>query len=540
MKEKKEESLKPHKPIVLVVLDGFGISNEKYGNPVLETQKPNLESFERKYPFTTLQASGVAVGLPWGEAGNSEVGHLTIGAGRVVYHHLPRIVFSIQDGSFYSNPELLGAAEHAKKNASRFHIAALVSTGSVHSYIDHLYALFEFTKRAHIPEVYLHIFTDGKDAPPNEGGKFIPALEERIKKLYPNITISSVIGRTYPMDRDEKWDRIKKAYRLMVEGEGEPIVSAGAYVKDSYRKDIFDAFIEPAFVKDVSGNPIGVVGDNDALIFANFREDSMREIVSAFTKDVFDYFPRRKLLNLYVATMTEYAEGLSEHVLFPPIEIRYPLSRVIGESGMKQMHVAETEKYAHVTYFFNGGKETRFSGEEWELIPSIATAKYDEFPEMRARDIADQVIVNLPLHEFILVNFANADMVGHTGNFQALKGAIAILDREIGRIKDAVLAYEDGVLIVTGDHGNAEMKMARVTGEILTEHTINPVPFYLVAREFERARERTEKEIREERMEVGGILTDIAPTILELLGLQKPDEMTGKSLLKFLKKQIEN
>lgn len=525
----------PYKPIVLIIMDGFGISNEAYGNPIFEVKKPHFDAIEKKYPFTTLQASGVAVGMPWGEPGNSEVGHLTIGAGRVVYHHLPRIIVAIQDKSFFSNPALVGAAEHVKKNKSDLHIIGLMSSGSVHGYIDHIYALLDFV-RAQRVGAFLHIFTDGKDAPPNEGGKFIPQLEHRISKLYPNVKIASVIGRTYPMDRDEKWDRIKKAYRLYVNGEGAPIEEAGLYIKDSYKKDIYDAFIEPGFVKDEFGKPIALIKDNDAVIFSNFREDSMREITEAFVKDAFDYFPRQKLQNLYIATMTEYSKVIETHVAFPPVEIRYPLARLIGEAGMSQLHIAETEKYAHVTYFFNGGKEMHFQGEDWELIPSIPTAKYDEAPEMRARDIADHVIANIPLQQFILVNFANADMVGHTGNYEALKKAIATLDQEVGRIMDAVLAA-GGVLCVTADHGNAEMKVHKQTGEILTEHTINSVPLYLIGKNFERTVERTSEEITKQRGDVGGILTDVAPTILELFGLQKPDEMTGKSLLSYLKKQ---
>lgn len=532
-----EKEKKTYAPVVLIVLDGFGISNETYGNPVLETEKPHFDLIEKKYPFTTLQASGVAVGMPWGEAGNSEVGHLTLGAGRVVYHHLPRIVFAIQDKTFFSNPAFVEAAEHVKKNNSDLHIVGLVSSGSVHAYVDHLYALFEFVKQQNVPRAYLHIFTDGKDAPPNEAGKFIPQIEERLQKLYPSIKIASVIGRTYSMDRDEKWDRIKKAYRLYVSGEGAPIEQAGLYIKDSYRKEIYDAFLEPAYVRGADNKPIATIKNNDAVIFFNFREDSMREITEAFVNDSFDYFPRERLQNLYVATMTQYSKTLATHVAFPPIEIQYPLARVIGEAGMRQLHIAETEKYAHVTYFFNGGKETHFQGEDWELIPSIPTAKYNEKPEMRAQDIADHIISNLSERQFILANFANADMVGHTGDYQAIKKTVSILDECIGRIMDAVLE-KGGVLLITGDHGNAELKISRVSGEMLTEHTTSPVPFYLVGTDFERAVPRTAEEVLVRRRDIGGILTDVAPTILELLGLPKPDEMTGKSLLGYLKKQM--
>lgn len=536
--DKEKSKSKTYEPIVLVVLDGFGVSNEKFGNPILDAEKPNLNLIEKKYPFTTLQASGVAVGLPWGEAGNSEVGHLTIGAGRIVYHHLPRIVFAIHEGLFFKNEAFLGATEHVRKNNSNLHLVGLVSSGSVHSYIDHIYALLEFVNLEKLPRVYLHIFTDGKDAPPNEGGKFIRILEERLQKLHPSVHIASVIGRTYAMDRDERWEQIRKTYRLLTEGEGSPIVNAGAYIRDSYKKEIYDAFIEPAFVHDGNNNPIGNIQDNDAVIFFNFREDSIRELTSVFGKDVFDYFPRKKIDNLYLVTMTEYDKNISAHVAFPPIEINWPLARIIGEAGKRQLHIAETEKYAHITYFFNGGVEKHFPREEWELIPSLPTAKYNEHPEMRAKEITDYVLSTLSLYSFVLINFANADMVGHTGNYEAVKAAIQILDQEIGRLKNGVLEH-GGVMLITGDHGNAEVKISHFTSEISTEHTISPTPLYCIGADFELPRERSTSEITKERKQIGGILTDVAPTILELLGLQKPDEMTGKSLLPLFKKQIE-
>ncbi|MEK7636137.1 MAG: 2,3-bisphosphoglycerate-independent phosphoglycerate mutase [Patescibacteria group bacterium] len=531
-------SKKIYRTIVLLVLDGFGISNEKYGNPIYETPKPNLDFIEKKFPFTTLQASGTAVGLPWGESGNSEVGHLTIGAGTVVYHHLPRIVSAIQDQSFFSNEALVGAAEHVKTFKTRCHIIGLVSSGSVHSYIDHFYALFEFVKLQQLPEVFLHIITDGKDAPPNEGGKFIPQIEERLKKLYPNIKIASIIGRTFAMDRDERWDRIKSAYQLFVNGTGTPITIASEYVNDSYKKEVYDSFIEPAFIADISGKPVGTIQDGDAVIFSNFREDSMREITEPFIKDSFDKFPHARLMNLYIATMTEYSKMLRTHVAFPSIEIKYPLARVISEAGMRQLHTAETEKYAHVTYFFNGGNETRHTGEEWELIRSIATARYDEAPRMRTHEITDLIIQNLPTYQFILANFANADMVGHTGNYEAIKNAITSIDEEIGRITEAVL-NTDSTLIITGDHGNAELKISKTTGAMLTEHTNNPVPFYLIGKDFILKNDRPQTKIKKMREEIGGVLTDISPTIIELFGLRAPSEMIGKNLLPLLIKQID-
>ncbi len=527
---------KTRPPVVLLVLDGFGISNERYGNPVFEAEKPNLDHIEVTYPFTTLQASGVAVGLPWGESGNSEVGHLTMGAGTIVYHHLPRIMFSIHGGSFFSNSAFIGAAEHTRTFNSRLHIIGLVSSGSVHSYIDHLYALCEFAKQQNLTDVYLHIITDGKDAPPNEGGKFIRGVEERIARLYPMVRIASVVGRTYAMDRDEKWDRVRRAHRLFVDGDGMAITSASEYIRDSYKKEIYDSFIEPAFIAGSGGEPVATIGDGDAGIFFNFREDSMREIVESLAMNSFDAFPHTRRMNLFIATMTEYKKGLRAEVAFPPIEITHPLARVVSDAGFRQLHIAETEKYAHVTYFFNGGKEARYPGEEWEIVHSIATAHYDEAPHMRAREIADIVIQNLETHQFILANFANADMVGHTGNYAAIKKAIEIIDSEIGRIMEKVLE-QNGALIITGDHGNAESKLAQISGAMLTEHTINPVPFYLIGRDYARETPLPKEKIRHLRREVGGILTDVAPTVIELLDLEKPSEMVGKSLISFLIQQ---
>ena len=290
--ESSNREQKSYQPVVLLVLDGFGISNEKYGNPVLETEKPNLNLIETKFPFTTLQASGAAVGLPWGESGNSEVGHLTIGAGKVVYHHLPRIMFAIHDKTFFFNKAFMGAALHVQTFNSRLHIICLVSSGSVHSYIDHLYALFEFSNQQGLADVYLHLITDGKDAPPNESIKLIPQIEERLRRLYPRVKIADVIGRTFAMDRDEKWDRIKKAYQLFVDGVGTPITDITEYIGNSYKKETYDSFIEPAFVAGADGKPIGTIRDGDAIIFSNFREDSMREITETFAKNSFDAFSK--------------------------------------------------------------------------------------------------------------------------------------------------------------------------------------------------------------------------------------------------------
>ena len=518
------------KPIVLIILDGYGIGPQGRSNAITTAKKPALDLVEKTYPFTTLQTSGVAVGLPWGEAGNSEVGHLTIGAGRALYHHLPRIIFSIHDGSFFKNEAFLKAAEHVKQNNSRLHILGLTSSGSVHSYIDHLYAILEFAARENLPQVFLHIITDGKDAPPQEGEKFIAALGERIKKLYQPTTIVSLIGRFYAMDRDEKWNRIKTAYELLVDGKGTAIADINQYFKNSYDKGITDQFMEPAYIADENGAPVGRIDDNDALIIFDFREDSMREISEAFVKPGFDIFPKKNLQNFLLVTMTEYEKNLPAIPAFPPLEINWPLGRIIADAGKNQLHIAETEKYAHVTYFFNGGQEKPFMSEDRIMVQSAAVPRFDDKPEMKAGEIKNRVLENLQKYDFILANFANADMVGHTGNFEATVKAIETLDGVIDELVPAILKI-GGVCIITADHGNAEEKINPVSGESTTEHTTNPVPFYLVGEQFKLAKETSHQTIEKKKKETGGILADIAPTILEIMKLPKPDEMSGKSLL---------
>ncbi len=521
------------KPVVLIVLDGFGIAKEGRGNAVTLANTPNFDFLQRNYPFTTLQASGVAVGLPWGEAGNSEVGHLTIGSGRVLYHHLPRIIFSINDGSFFKNDAFLKAAEHVKQNSSSLHILGLTSSGSVHSYIDHLYALLEFTKRETLPRVFLHAITDGKDAPQQEGAVFLSGLEERIKKGWPTATMASLVGRFYAMDRDEKWDRIRSAYELLVDGKGNEFNDTAAYINESYQKGLTDQFIEPAYRIDEAGKAVGRISDNDALIIFDFREDSMREISEAFVRPGFDLFPKRNLQNFLMVTMTEYEKTIPALAAFQPLEINWPLGRVFSDAGKTQLHIAETEKYAHVTYFFNGGQEKPFVGEERMLVQSSAVPHFDDKPEMMAEEIKSRVLENLQKYDFILVNFANSDMVGHTGNLEATQKAVEVVDKVVGEITAAVTA-SGGVCIITADHGNAEQKIDPVSGKPATEHTLNPVPFFLVGEKFKLDAEKSKETTKKEEEETRGILADIAPTILEIIGLPKPDEMTGKSLLKIL------
>ncbi|MEK7566837.1 MAG: 2,3-bisphosphoglycerate-independent phosphoglycerate mutase [Patescibacteria group bacterium] len=519
----------PYKPVVLAVLDGYGVNTKISESTWRQAKRPNFERLEKFYPFTTLQASGAAVGLPWGEEGNSEVGHLTIGSGRIIYTHLPRIIMSIRDGSFFENPAFLKAARHVKKNNSRLHLLGLFSSGTVHAYVDHIYALLDFAGKQGLGELYLHLFTDGRDAPPQEAAKFLKSFETRLAQDCPWAKIASVIGRRFAMDRDGHWDAIEKAYNLFVSGVGESYENASLYAEKNYQAGLTDEFIEPGFLAE-NNKPAGRIQDGDAVIFFNYREDSARELTGAFVTDGFDKFPRKKIVDLLFATMTQYDPKLATEVAFEPLDTKHPLSKIISDAGLKQLHIAETEKYAHVTYFFNGGEEKSFLGEDRILVPSVETAHFDEFPQMSAEALTEKILSSLDKYDFILANFANADMVGHTGNFDATVRAIEMIDASIGKIVPRVIEL-GGAVIITGDHGNAEEKQYRITGEKSTKHTTNPVPFFIVAKGFESGSARSEDEVIKKYGEVKGTLTDVAPTVLELMGLGKPAEMTGISLI---------
>jgi 2,3-bisphosphoglycerate-independent phosphoglycerate mutase len=520
--------MKKYKPVVLVILDGFGIAQDRIGSPWEAARHPNFSEIEKFYPFTALQASGIAVGLPWGEAGNSEVGHLTIGAGKIIYNYLPRISTSIKDGTFFQNEAFLKAAER-----QTLHLLGLFSSGTVHAYSEHLYALLDLAKQKNVPNVYLHLFTDGKDAYKKEGADFYKKLENNLQKNYSQTKIASLVGRNFAMDRNGNWEKTEKAYNLLALGEGNEFASASSYIESQYQKEIFDDAIEPAKIKGGERR----IQDNDAVIFFNFREDSPRQLCHAFLDENFRHFQRKKLINLFFVTMTEYEKTLSALAAFKSAEIEWPLARLVSEQGLKQIHIAEREKYAHITYFFNGGKEIPFKNEDRILVTSPDVPSYEQTPEMSASKITEAVINNLDKYDFIAVNFANADMVGHTGNFEATAKALETLDACMGKILTKVLEL-NGVLVITADHGNAEEKLYKFTGEKKTEHSINPVPFYLINKEVKRKTPLKEEKIKEEYKKVKGTLTDVAPTILELLGIQKPSAMTGSSLVEKLK--IEN
>ncbi|PJE64690.1 MAG: 2,3-bisphosphoglycerate-independent phosphoglycerate mutase [Candidatus Ryanbacteria bacterium CG10_big_fil_rev_8_21_14_0_10_43_42] len=526
-----------NKPVILIVMDGVGISPYPNDSPFAQATIPTFHELETNWPFTTLRASGVAVGLPWGEEGNSEVGHLTMGAGRIIYHHLPRIITAIQDKSFFENEAFLTASAHVKKRNSTLHLMGLFSTGSVHAYIDHLYALLEFAEMQDIPNVMIHIFTDGRDAPPDEALGFIKQFRERMDTLYPRARIASIIGRHYAMDREENWNLTEQAYNLLVNSVGNAFRDPGEYIKQSYANGKTDEFIDPGYLFGNEGVPRGRVQDGDAVIYYDFREDSVRQLTEAFLSDNFSYFNReKKLEDICFVTMTEYEKSFPALVAFPPLEVEWPLARVISEAHLLQLHVAETEKYAHISYFFNGGREKVFDGEERKLISSQVAGQFIEHPEMAAEEIMQTILSGIDTYDFILANFANGDMVGHTGNFKATVKALEVLDTVLGKIIPPVLEM-GGALVITADHGNAEEKRTH-DGEPRTKHTANPVPFYVVANGMKRETPRTPDEITAQRKEVGGVLTDVAPTVLDLMNLRPSGEMAGISLLSILKNQV--
>lgn len=524
------------KPVVLIVLDGWGIAQPYSGNAISQADTLNIKELIARYPAAVLMASGEAVGLPWGEAGNSEVGHLNLGMGKIIYQELPRINKIISDNEFYKNKVLLKAMDHAKKNNSELHLLGLTSGGCVHSSIEHLHALLVMAKEQKIKKVYIHAILDGRDTPYNSGLNFLSDIERSIIE-YGVGEIATVSGRFYAMDRDNYWDRVEKAYLAMAEGKGDQAESALKAVEESYKKKIYDEEFIPAVISEKGkiGRENGLISENDAVIFFNYRSDRAREITKAFVLPGFDKFSRREYLkNLLFACFTEYEKDLPIEVVFPAEEIKNTLGEIISKADLKQLRIAETEKYAHVTYFFNGGKEIGSEGETHELVPSPRVASYDTKPEMSANEITDKLLeeIGKDLYDFILVNFANADMVGHTGNIKATIKAVETVDNCVGKIVKAVLA-RDGCVIITADHGNAENKFNMQTGTINKEHSVNPVPLIIIGKQFEGrsigAQDAPGGDLSLSRP--AGMLSDVAPTILKIMGVEKPPEMTGRSLI---------
>lgn len=507
------------KPTVLMILDGYGLNESEKGNAVAEAKTPVMDQLMKEYPFVKGNASGMAVGLPEGQMGNSEVGHLNMGAGRIVYQDLTKITKAIQDGDFFENKALLSACENVKANDSSLHLMGLVSDGGVHSHIEHIYGLLELAKRQGIEKVYVHCFLDGRDTPPASGKEYVEQLEAKMKELGVG-EVATVMGRYYAMDRDNRWDRVEKAYRALVYGEGEQAASGPAGIQASYDKDTTDEFVLPTVVmKD--GKPTATVKEKDSIIFFNFRPDRAREITRTFCDDEFTGFNRGERVKTTYVCFTEYDVTIeNKEIAFVKEEITNTFGEYLAAHGLKQARIAETEKYAHVTFFFNGGVEEPNEGEDRILVKSPKVATYDLKPEMSAYEVCDKLTeaIRSGKYDVIIINFANPDMVGHTGVEAAAIKAIEAVDECVGKAV-ATIKEVDGQMFICADHGNAEQLIDDETGEPFTAHTTNPVPFILVNAD------------PAYRLREGGCLADIAPTLIQLMGMEQPKEMTGKSLL---------
>ena len=538
-------------PVILVVIDGYGIASHGPGNAVYLANPSHLNSFLYTYPNTTLKASGQAVGLPADEVGNTEVGHLNLGAGKIVYQDLPRINMSIADGSFYKNDVFLQAIEHVKKNNSNLHLLGLVGEGSVHSSIEHLYALLYLMKEHKLEKVFLHIITDGRDSPPKSALGSVKNLQEKLDSLQIGV-ISSVTGRYYAMDRDRRWERTEKAYNCLTKGSENKAVSAAVVIEQSYSQGKTDEFIEPTNIVSSTGEAITLIKENDSVIFFNYRIDRPRQLTNAFVLENFEndankitsfdpyaikyyktHLPQENIVNkpfqrgqklkdVFFVSLTEYEKNIQAYTAFPPIRIHTPLGKILSDAGFTQLRMSESEKERFVTFYFNGQNETALSGEERLIIPSPKVSTYDLKPEMSANELTNVLISKMreKKYHFILVNFANPDMVGHTGNIEATIKAVKAVDECLGKIADEALIL-DYYLLITADHGNAEQKINPQTGEISTEHTNNPVPFIAIGKKFQGRFIKLQT----------GILADVAPTVLSLLDLPKPQDMTGRNLL---------
>lgn len=508
------------KTTVLMILDGYGLNDRKDHNAVAEANTPVMDKLMKEYPFVKGNASGMAVGLPEGQMGNSEVGHLNMGAGRIVYQELTRITKEIQDGTFFENPALVKAMENCKANDSALHIYGLVSDGGVHSHITHLYGVLEMAKKFDLKKVYVHCFLDGRDTPPASGKGYVEQLEEEMKKLGVG-KVASVCGRYYAMDRDNNYDRVELAYKALTKGEGLTAESATTGIQASYDRDETDEFVKPTVVVE-DGKPVATIQDKDSIVFINFRPDRAREITHAFCDDDFKGFERGKRLDVTYVCFSDYDPTIpNKDVAFHKIAVTNTFGEWLAANDMTQARIAETEKYAHVTFFFNGGVEEPNKGEDRILVNSPKdAATYDLKPEMSAYEVCDKLCAAIKSEKYdvIIINFANPDMVGHTGVEAAAIKAVETVDECVGKAVDALLSV-NGTMFICADHGNCEQLVDYETGAPFTAHTTNPVPFILV--NYDPA--YTLKE--------GGCLADIVPTLIETMGMTKPAEMTGKSLL---------
>ena len=499
------------KPLILIIMDGFGIAPVQ-GNAIKAANTPNLDRYFSEYPCTQIGASGMDVGLPDGQMGNSEVGHTNIGAGRIVYQELTRITKSIQDGDFFENPAFIKAIDSAVEKGKALHLIGLLSDGGVHSHNTHLYALIEMAKKRGLKDVYVHALLDGRDVPPSSGKEYVEQLLKKLEEIGVG-KVATVMGRYYAMDRDNRWERVEKAYAAMVYGQGEQYPCPVCAVSDSYEKNVTDEFVVPSVCGDFKGmNP------DDSIIFFNFRPDRAREITRTFVDPDFSGFERKKgFFPVHYVCMTQYDATMPNvEVAFKPQSLKNTFGEYISEKGLTQLRIAETEKYAHVTFFFNGGVEQQYKNEDRQLINSPKVATYDLQPEMSAYQVTDKLLecIGMDKYDVIILNYANCDMVGHTGVFDAAKAAAEAVDTCVGKVVEAILA-KGGAAIITADHGNAD-KMYDVDGSPFTAHSTNPVPFCVIGYPC--------------KLREGGRLADIAPTMLKILNLPQPEEMTGKSI----------
>lgn len=499
------------KPLALIILDGFGCNSEVNGNAIKAAKTPNLDKIFATSPITQIGASGMDVGLPDGQMGNSEVGHTNIGAGRIVYQELTRITKSIKDGDFYQNETLKQAVAHALKNHSALHVMGLLSDGGVHSHNEHLYAVIKMAHDAGVKNIFVHCFMDGRDVPPSSGADFIKALDAKLTEIGGG-KIATIMGRYFAMDRDNNFDRVQKAHDAMVLGQGDHLDPLQV-MPASYEHQITDEFVVPAVC-----TPDGKIKDGDSVVFANFRPDRAREITRTLVDPEFNGFSRQLLNDLYFVCMTQYDATMpGVHVAFKPQSLENTFGQYISANGLTQLRIAETEKYAHVTFFFNGGVEATYPGEDRALIASPKVATYDMQPEMSAPAVTEEMLKRIASEQYdvIILNYANCDMVGHTGVFEAAVAAVEAVDAGVGQVVDAILA-KGGIALITADHGNAD-KMYDTDGSAFTAHTTNPVPFVVVGKDC--------------TLRSGGCLADIAPTMLSILGLEQPEQMTGKTLI---------